>query len=91
MKTDRPRTLYQKIWDDHVVERREDSSCLIYIDRHLLHEVTSPQAFEGLRTAGRRVRRPDLTLAVPDHNLPTTRRTDAKGNRLTTTDPLSAQ
>ncbi|HEU4820881.1 MAG TPA: aconitase family protein, partial [Qipengyuania sp.] len=68
----RPRTLYEKIWDAHVVERRADGTCLIYIDRHLVHEVTSPQAFEGLRAAGRNVRRPDLTLAVPDHNLPTT-------------------
>src|SRR3546814_21010669 len=68
----RPRTLYEKIWDAHVVDRREDGTCLIYIDRHLVHEVTSPQAFEGLRAAGRRVRRPDLTLAVPAHNLATT-------------------
>src|SRR3546814_20551483 len=70
----RPRTLYEKIWDAHVVDRREDGTCLIYIDRHLVHEVTSPQAFEGLRAAGRWVRRPDLTLAVPDHNLATTPR-----------------
>src|SRR3546814_5060853 len=59
----RPQTLYEKIWNAHVVERRDDGTCLIYIDRHLVHEVTSPQAFEGLRTAGRKVRRPDLTLA----------------------------
>ena len=72
----RPQTLYEKIWDAHVVERRDDGTCLIYIDRHLVHEVTSPQAFEGLRAAGRGVRRPDLTLAVPDHNLPTTPRVD---------------
>src|SRR3546814_16585135 len=64
----RPQTLYEKIWNAHVVERRDDGTCLIYIDRHLVHEVTSPPAFEGLRTAGRKVRRPDLTLAVPDHN-----------------------
>jgi len=70
--SERPRTLYQKIWDEHVVERREDGTALIYIDGHLVHEVTSPQAFDGLRQAGRRVRRPDLTLAVADHNLPTT-------------------
>ena len=70
--SERPRTLYEKIWDAHVVERREDGTCLVYIDRHLVHEVTSPQAFEGLRQAGRKVRRPDLTLAVADHNLPTT-------------------
>ncbi|RHW17401.1 3-isopropylmalate dehydratase large subunit [Sphingomonas gilva] len=87
----RPRTLYEKIWDDHVVERRDDGTCLIYIDRHLVHEVTSPQAFEGLRAAGRRVRRPDLTLAVPDHNLPTTPRLDADGRRLPIADPESAQ
>ncbi|MCW3836140.1 3-isopropylmalate dehydratase large subunit [Sphingomonas canadensis] len=85
-----PRTLYQKIWDDHVVERRDDGTCLIYIDRHLVHEVTSPQAFEGLRAAGRPVRRPELTLAVPDHNLPTTARTDAAGNLLPIADPESA-
>ncbi|WP_230769646.1 3-isopropylmalate dehydratase large subunit [Sphingomonas sp. Leaf4] len=85
-----PRTLYEKIWDDHVVERRDDGTCLIYIDRHLVHEVTSPQAFAGLRAAGRRVRRPDLTLAVPDHNLPTTARRDAAGNRLPIADPASA-
>src|SRR5437899_1113580 len=70
----RPRTLYEKIWDAHVVERRPDGTCLIYIDRHLVHEVTSPQAFEGLRTAGRKVRRPEATLAVADHNVPTTDR-----------------
>ena len=70
--TQRPLTLYEKIWDAHVVDRREDGTCLIYIDRHLVHEVTSPQAFEGLRVARREVRRPDLTLAVADHNLPTT-------------------
>lgn len=84
------RTLYEKIWDDHVVERRDDGTCLIYIDRHLVHEVTSPQAFAGLRAAGRGVRRPDLTLAVPDHNLPTTRRVDAEGRRLPIADPASA-
>ena len=62
--TGRPRTLYEKIWDAHVVARRDDGTCLIYIDRHLVHEVTSPQAFAGLRDNGRKVRRPDLTLAV---------------------------
>ena len=87
----RPRTLYEKIWDEHVVERRDDGTCLIYIDRHLVHEVTSPQAFEGLRMSGRRVRRPDLTLAVPDHNLPTTARVDANGRRLAIEDGESAQ
>ena len=86
-----PRTLYEKIWDAHVVERRDDGTCLIFIDRHLVHEVTSPQAFEGLRAAGRKVRRPDLTLAVPDHNLPTTPRTGANGERLPIADAESAQ
>ena len=88
--TSNPRTLYEKIWDAHVVERRGDGTCLIYIDRHLVHEVTSPQAFEGLRMAGRRVRRPDLTLAVPDHNVPTTARLDAAGKRIPIADPASA-
>src|SRR5690625_239723 len=69
-----PRTLFDKIWDAHLVERQEDGTCLLYIDRHLVHEVTSPQAFEGLRLAGRKVRRPDATLAVPDHNVPTSNR-----------------
>ena len=69
-----PRTLFDKIWDAHVVERRDDGSCLIYVDRHLVHEVTSPQAFEGLRMTGRKVRRPDLTIAVADHNIPTLNR-----------------
>ena len=86
-----PKTLYEKIWDSHIVEQREDGSCLIYIDRHLVHEVTSPQAFEGLRLAGRRVRRPDLTLAVADHNLPTTARVDSEGRRLPIADPASAE
>jgi 3-isopropylmalate/(R)-2-methylmalate dehydratase large subunit len=86
----RPLTLYEKIWAAHVVERRDDGTCLIYIDRHLIHEVTSPQAFAGLRAAGRTVRRPDLTLAVPDHNLPTTARLDAAGKRLPIADAESA-
>ncbi|WP_337269395.1 3-isopropylmalate dehydratase large subunit [Oryzifoliimicrobium ureilyticus] len=66
-----PRTLYDKIWDDHVVDQQEDGTCLLYIDRHLVHEVTSPQAFEGLRMTGRQVRAPQKTLAVVDHNVPT--------------------
>lgn len=66
-----PRTLYDKIWDDHVVSTQDDGTCLLYIDRHLVHEVTSPQAFEGLRMAGRKVRAPHKTLAVVDHNVPT--------------------
>ncbi|MGF1640894.1 MAG: 3-isopropylmalate dehydratase large subunit [Rhodospirillales bacterium] len=69
-----PRTLFDKIWQRHVVNVQEDGTCLIYVDRHLVHEVTSPQAFEGLRVAGRSVRRPDATLAVADHNVPTTDR-----------------
>ncbi|KAF8623438.1 hypothetical protein AX15_006380 [Amanita polypyramis BW_CC] len=69
-----PRTLYDKIWDDHVVDINDDGLALIYIDRHLVHEVTSPQAFEGLRNTGRPVRRPDCTLATVDHNVPTTSR-----------------
>ncbi|KAJ2924961.1 hypothetical protein H1R20_g12122, partial [Candolleomyces eurysporus] len=69
-----PRTLYDKIWDDHVVTQKEDGLALIYIDRHLVHEVTSPQAFEGLRSAGRPVRRTDCTLATVDHNVPTVSR-----------------
>ncbi|MEZ0168928.1 3-isopropylmalate dehydratase large subunit [Microvirga sp. TS319] len=68
------RTLYDKIWDDHVVDQQDDGTCLLYIDRHLVHEVTSPQAFEGLRTAGRKVRQPQKTLAVVDHNVPTSDR-----------------
>ena len=85
-----PKTLYEKIWDAHVVDQRDDGTALIYIDRHLVHEVTSPQAFEALRMAGRKVRRPDLTLAVPDHNLPTTARLDAEGNKIPIADPQSA-
>ncbi len=67
-----PKTLYDKIWDAHVVSEDEDGTSLLYIDRHLVHEVTSPQAFEGLRIAGRKVRAPEKTIAVPDHNVPTT-------------------
>jgi 3-isopropylmalate/(R)-2-methylmalate dehydratase large subunit len=68
------KTLYDKIWEAHLVDVRDDGTCLMYIDRHLIHEVTSPQAFEGLRNTGRKVRRPDLTLAVADHNVPTSDR-----------------
>ncbi|MFC4669042.1 3-isopropylmalate dehydratase large subunit [Seohaeicola nanhaiensis] len=67
-----PKTLYDKIWDAHVAHEADDGTCLLYIDRHLVHEVTSPQAFEGLRMAGRKVHAPDKTIAVPDHNVPTT-------------------
>jgi len=70
-----PTTLYDKIWNSHLVDVQDDGTCLIYVDRHLVHEVTSPQAFEGLRVAGRKVRHPERTLAVADHNVPTTDRT----------------
>jgi 3-isopropylmalate/(R)-2-methylmalate dehydratase large subunit len=70
----KPRTLFDKIWDSHLVDVQDDGTCLIYIDRHLVHEVTSPQAFEGLRNSGRKVRHPEATLAVADHNVPTTDR-----------------
>ncbi len=89
-KTPAPLTLYEKIWAAHVVEDRADGTSLVYIDRHLVHEVTSPQAFEALRLAGRTVRRPDLTLAVPDHNLPTTARRDGAGARIAIPDRESA-
>src|SRR5215468_3980606 len=72
MAAGRPRTLFDKIWESHLAHRQEDGTCLLYVDRHLVHEVTSPQAFEGLRMAGRKVRRPDATIAVADHNTPTT-------------------
>ena len=70
----RPKTLFDKIWSDHLVDRQNDGTCLIYIDRHLVHEVTSPQAFEGLRISKRKVRSPRSTFAVADHNVPTTNR-----------------
>ena len=70
----KPRTLYDKIWDDHLVDEQPDGTCLLYIDRHLVHEVTSPQAFEGLRNSGRKVHAPEKTLCVVDHNVPTTDR-----------------
>ncbi len=76
MSAARPRTLFDKVWDAHVVSLLPDGTAILYIDRHLVHEVTSPQAFEGLRVAGRRVRRPDATIAVADHNLPTSNRRD---------------
>src|SRR6201746_2166283 len=69
-----PTTLYDKIWNDHLVHEADDGTCLLYIDRHLVHEVTSPQGFEGLRTTGRKVHAPEKTLAVVDHNIPTTDR-----------------
>src|SRR5687767_10823222 len=70
----KPKTLFEKIWDAHVVHQEEGQPALLYVDLHLVHEVTSPQAFEGLRLTGRKVRRPDLTLATMDHNVPTTDR-----------------
>ncbi len=85
MSTPRPRTLFQKIWDAHVVHAEPGQQAILYIDLQLVHEVTSPQAFEGLRLAGRKVRRPERTVAVPDHNVPTTDR------RLPIADPISKQ
>ena len=79
------RTLAQKIWDEHLVRQGDGEPDLLYVDLHLVHEVTSPQAFEGLRLTGRPVRRPDLTLAVPDHNVPTDNRVEPYR------DPLSQQ
>src|ERR1044072_3961691 len=70
----KPRTLYDKIWDAHLMHEAPDGTCLLYVDRHLVHKVTSPQAFEGLRMSGRKVRAPEKTLAVVDHNVPTTDR-----------------
>ena len=81
----KPRTLYDKIWDDHLVDQQPDGTCLLYIDRHLVHEVTSPQAFDGLRLSGRKVRAPEKTLAVVDHNIPTSDR------NLPNPDPESAE
>ncbi len=75
VSSDRPRTMFEKIWDAHVVAAPEGQQTILYIDLHLVHEVTSPQAFEGLRMAGRKVRRPERTIATPDHNVPTTDRT----------------
>ena len=69
-----PQTLYDKIWEEHLVHEQKDGTSLLFVDRHLIHEVTSPQAFEGLRNSNRKVRQPNLTLAVADHNVPTTDR-----------------
>src|SRR5262245_59607228 len=80
----KPRTFYDKIWDDHVIDEQPDGTCLLYIDRHIVHEVTSPQAFEGLRLANRKVHAPDKTLLVVDHNVPTSDR------KLPNPDPESA-
>ncbi len=76
-----PKTLYDKIWENHLVHQQNDGTVLLYVDRHLVHEVTSPQAFEGLRIQKRKVRRPELTLAVPDHNVPTTDRSKGINDR----------
>ena len=83
------KTLYDKIWEDHIVHRQSDGTELLYVDRHLIHEVTSPQAFEGLRINKRKVRRPDLTLAVADHNVPTSDR--SKGIKDELNEPFSAK
>jgi 3-isopropylmalate/(R)-2-methylmalate dehydratase large subunit len=85
MSAARPRTIIEKIWDQHVVQAEEGKQTILYIDLHLVHEVTSPQAFEGLRLAGRKVRRPERTVATPDHNIPTTDRL------LPIADPISKQ
>ncbi len=82
------KTLYDKLWDMHLVKQRDDGSALIYIDRHILHEVTSPQAFEGLRLAGRKPWRIDANIATPDHNVPTTR-TERKGGIAAIADELA--
>ena len=87
--TSGPRTLYDKVWDDHVVSQDGTGTSLVYIDRHLVHEVTSPQAFEGLRQAGRAVRRPDCTLATVDHNVPTDDRSDFVSAETFITEPNS--
>lgn len=76
MLNEKPRTMFEKIWDAHVVDQNDENNALLYIDRHLVHEVTSPQAFEGLRVAGRMVRRPDCTLVTVDHNVPTSDRSN---------------
>ena len=77
----KPQTIFDKIWNNHLVEKQEDGTCLIYIDRHLVHEVTSPQAFEGLRNGGREVRKPNYTFAVADHNVPTSDRSKGIKNK----------
>ena len=76
-----PQTILDKIWNSHLVEQQEDGTCLIYIDRHLVHEVTSPQAFEGLRNSKRKVRKPKYTFAVADHNVPTSDRSNGIENK----------
>src|SRR6185369_14940948 len=85
MSASAPRTMFEKIWDSHVVHAEPGKQAILYIDLHLVHEVTSPQAFEGLRLAGRKVRRPERTIATADHNIPTTDRS------LPIADPISRQ
>jgi len=80
-----PKTLFEKVWESHIVAEPAGEPTLLYIDLHLIHEVTSPQAFEGLRLAGRKVRRPDRSIATVDHNVPTT------ANRLVIEDPIAAK
>src|ERR1051326_433456 len=86
MGMNRPRTLFEKLWDAHIVSRAGERSALLYIDLHLVHEVTSPQAFDGLRLAGRTVRRPDLTFATVDHNVPT-----VAADRVIIRDPIASR
>jgi len=78
-ETPKAKTLYDKLWDDHLVKQRDDGSSLLYIDRHLLHEVTSPQAFEGLQLAGRKPWRLSANVATPDHNVPTSKKERSEG------------
>ena len=85
MITSSPQTMFEKIWNQHVVHQESGKQAMIYIDLHLIHEVTSPQAFEGLRLKGRKLRRPSLTIATPDHNVPTTNRD------LPISDPIAKQ
>ena len=80
MNNPKPKTLFDKIWQQHLVHQQDDGTCLIYIDRHLVHEVTSPQAFEGLRDNKRKVHRPESTFAVADHNVPTSDRSKGIDN-----------
>src|SRR5438034_8323678 len=84
-ESNQKRTMFEKIWDDHVVHAQEGKQTILYVDLHLVHEVTSPQAFEGLRLSGRKVRRPELAVATLDHNVPTTDRS------LPIADPISLQ
>ena len=80
-QNNKPQTLFDKIWSSHLVNKQDDGTCLIYIDRHLVHEVTSPQAFEGLRDNNRKVRKPSHTFAVADHNVPTSDRSKGIANK----------